>query len=286
MELTQTLDLLPRVEWRENSPSTNAELRELASQGKDCAPHGTLVATADQTAGRGRLGRSWITPPDTAVAVSVLIRHFGEHESGHEPERGTQVLPVSWVPLLAGSAVVHALQPFFSEGFRVGVKWPNDVHVRTESDAEEARVGKKLCGILCEMLPGGDVVVGMGINLLVPEWELPTEHSTSLRAAGAKVGDAETFTDAAGRRLLDRVLHDVCAELLRLIDLAASNPRAARNLVARHSLTLGSEVRVHLPGGEVVDGRARVLADDGSLVMDLPTGGELTVSAGDVEHLR
>lgn len=278
--LTRTLELLPRVEWREHSPSTNVELRELASQGADRAPHGTLVATADQTAGRGRLGRSWIMPPDTAVAASLLIRGFGA------PDSSKQGLPASWLPLLAGSAVARALQPLFSEGFRVGVKWPNDVHVRTEADAEEARVGQKLCGILCDMLPDGAVVVGMGINLLIPEWELPTERATSLLAAGAEVDGAETLADPAGKRLLDRVLHDVCAELLRLVELAVSDPRAARNLVARHSLTLGTEVRVHLPGGEIVDGRARALADDGSLVVDLPTGGDLTVSAGDVEHLR
>ncbi|QIK63883.1 biotin--[acetyl-CoA-carboxylase] ligase [Leucobacter viscericola] len=275
MELTRTRAILPQVIWHRAVPSTNAALRELALQGEDRAPHGTLVATADQTAGKGRLGREWVMPADTAVAASLLIRGFGK--SG---------LPASWLPLLAGSAVVGALQPLFGEGMRVGVKWPNDVHVRTEADAEEGRVGQKLCGILCEMLPDGSVVVGMGINLLIPEWELPTDRATSLLAAGADVRGAELLTDAAGQDLLDRVLHDVCAGLLRLVELANVDPQAARNRVARHSLTLGTEVRVHLPGDEIVDGRARALADDGSLVVDLPTGGELTVSAGDVEHLR
>jgi BirA family biotin operon repressor/biotin-[acetyl-CoA-carboxylase] ligase len=302
MELTRTLALLPRVEWRESSPSTNAELRDLATQAADRVPHGTLVATTDQTAGRGRLGRTWVMPPNTAVAASLLIRGFGNPgtapgdapQSGPVSDPGGHELPASWLPLLAGSAVVRALQPLFREGgregvregVRVGVKWPNDVHVRTEADAEEGRVGKKLCGILCEMLPGGAVVVGMGINLLIPEWELPTERATSLLAAGAHVGRAESLADPRGQQLLDRVLHDVCAELLRLVELAVSDPRAAQNTVARHSLTLGSEVRVYLPGGEIVDGRARKLANDGSLVVDLPTGGELTVSAGDVQHLR
>ncbi|WP_244303435.1 biotin--[acetyl-CoA-carboxylase] ligase [Leucobacter coleopterorum] len=234
-----------------------------------------MLATSDQTVGRGRLGRDWVMPPDTAVAASVLIRNFGRGE-----------MPASWLPLLAGSAVVSALQPLFTEGVRVGVKWPNDVHVRTEDDAEAGRVGKKLCGILCEMLPDGAVVVGMGINLLIPDWELPTDRATSLLAAGANVGEAGFLSDSAGQDLLDRVLRDVCAELLRLVDLASGDPRAVRQRIMRHSLTLGTEVRVHLPGDQIVDGRARKLADDGSLVVDLPTGGELTVSAGDVEHLR
>jgi BirA family biotin operon repressor/biotin-[acetyl-CoA-carboxylase] ligase len=97
---------------------------------------------------------------------------------------------------------------------------------------------------------------------------------------------APTLADPAGQDLADQVLASYAAELLRLIELAATHPGAARARVARHSLTLGTEVRVHLPGGEIVDGRARELADDGSLVVDLPTGGTLTVSAGDVEHLR
>ncbi len=304
MELRRTRELLPEVIWRESSPSTNAELRTLATGAGSAAgalPHGTLLATSDQTAGRGRLDRGWVMPPDTAIAASLLIRGF----TG---------LGIGWLPLLTGSAITAALQPYFGEGLRVGVKWPNDVHVRDEEDAIAGRPGKKLCGILCELLPDGSVVVGTGINLLIPEWELPTERATSLLAAGADLtagadlivgadltagadliagadgrdsaGADPTLADEVGRDLADRVLAAYAAELLRLIALAASDPDAARARVARHSLTLGTEVRVHLPGGEVVDGRARRLAEDGSLVVDLPTGGVLTVSAGDIEHLR
>lgn len=292
MELPRTRTLLPDVTWRESSPSTNAELRALATAGEGRGarelPHGALLATSDQTAGRGRLDRGWVTPPGTSIAASMLVRGFGATGLG-----------VSWLPLLAGSAVAAALQPHFSaaaaraggEAQRVGVKWPNDVHVRDEHDALAGRPGRKLCGILCELLPGGgatgyDVVVGTGINLLIPEWELPTDRATSLLAAGADTGGAESLADAAGRDLADRVLADYARELLRLVRLAGEDPEAARARIARHSLTLGTEVRVHLPGGEIVDGRARALAADGSLVVDLPTGGELTVSAGDVEHLR
>lgn len=273
MELTKTRRIVPRAIWMDTAPSTNAELRARASI--EHLPHGTLLATADQTAGRGRLAREWITPPGTALAVSVLVRDFAATR-----------LPPSWLPLLAGSAVASALQPLFPAGVRAGVKWPNDVHVRDEEDAEAGRVGLKLCGVLCEMLPDGSVIVGMGINLLVPEWELPTDRATSVLVAGGDVGAAETVADPLGEALADRVLADVAAELLRLTALAASRPESARAIVLRHSLTLGSDVRVHLPGGELVDGRARGLADDGSLEVDLPTGGRLTVSAGDVEHLR
>lgn len=318
MELARARELLPRVIWRESSPSTNAELRELAAaEGATGAPHGTLLATTEQTAGRGRLGRGWVMPPDTCLAASLLIRGFGptfrdsagldaepEASGSAQGSAGSSAVPGSaapgsaapgsatgplgpgWAPLLAGAAVAAALQPCFGDGRRVGVKWPNDVHVRDEDDAMAGRPGRKLCGILCELLPDGAIVVGTGLNLLIPDWELPTERATSLLAAGADVGGAETLADAAGRDLADRVVERYAREMLRLADLAGRDPEAARARVLRSSLTLGAEVRVHLPGGEVVDGRARALAPGGELVVDLPTGGELTVAAGDVEHLR
>ncbi|WP_125098277.1 biotin--[acetyl-CoA-carboxylase] ligase [Leucobacter chromiireducens] len=277
MELTRTSDLLPSVLWRESSPSTNAELRALAhegEQGGEPLADGTLLLTADQTAGRGRLDRGWVTPPGQSVAASLLVRGAGAG------------LELSWLPLLVGTAMSTALQSRFGEGMRVGVKWPNDVHVRDEDDAIAGRPGQKLCGILCELLPDGSVIVGTGVNLLIPEYELPTGRATSLLAAGADVGGAETVFDPAGVALVDGVLADYVLALRQLLTLAAENPAAARARVARASLTLGTEVRVHLPGDEIVDGRARALAADGSLVVDLPTGGQLTVSAGDVEHLR
>lgn len=325
MELKRTRELLPEVIWREASPSTNAELRDLTrdrTRAGEPLPHGTMIATASQTAGRGRLDRGWITPPETALAVSFLVRGFGRDPGvgvtpGGEVNRGGHTkrpggvpdwgkLGPAWLPLIAGSAVQAALQPFFTaacdgetEGYdddlvgfeqrevmRVGVKWPNDVHVRDEEDAIAGRPGKKLCGILCELLPDGSAIVGAGINLLIPEWELPTDRATSLLAAGAAVGGAESTGDVAGAVLTDRVLSAVAGELFKLTELALEHPDAVRHRVLRNSLTLGTEVRVHLPGGQLVDGRARTLASDGSLVVDLPTGGELTVSAGDVEHLR
>ncbi|KAM9863423.1 biotin--[acetyl-CoA-carboxylase] ligase [Leucobacter sp. BZR 635] len=294
MDFRLTRAQQPRVEWRDESPSTNAELRELAAAAAvagDPLPHGTVLLTDNQTAGRGRLARGWEVLPGRALAVSVLVRGYGDGLAA-TPAWGE--LGPGWLPFIAGSAVHAAFQPLFAaaaardetETLRVGMKWPNDVHVRDEEDALEGRPGKKLCGILCELLPDGSAIVGMGMNLLVPEWELPTERATSLLAAGADVGHAETFGDPLGAELADRVVAGVAAELLRLTELAAREPGAIRSRAARHSLTVGTEVRVHLPGDKIVDGRARKLADDGALVVDLPTGGTLTVNAGDVQHLR
>lgn len=310
VKLTLTEALLPRVIWRDESTSTNVELRELAATASAAGadlPHGTLLLTSRQTAGRGRLDRGWEMPEDTAIAASLLVRGFGALGASAADGRGAGVrgavgagsgaagavaaeavepLAPSWLPLVAGAAMTRALQRYFGEGMRVGVKWPNDVHVRDEDDAMAGRPGKKLCGILCELLPDGSIIVGTGINLLLDEWQLPTERATSLLAAGANIGEAETLADDDGAALADSVLASYATELLRLVALSVTDPAAVRNATLRCSLTLGNEVRVHLPGGEIVDGRARTLAADGSLVVDLPTGGELVVSAGDVEHLR
>lgn len=283
MQLPLISAALPQVLWLESTESTNTVLRELVAERGSEVLHGTLVTTAQQTAGRGRQGRGWETPPDTALASSLLLRvdgGFGENSLG-----------MSWIPLLAGSAITRALQPLFSgedreEPMRVGVKWPNDVHVRDEEDAMAGRPGAKLCGILCEVLPSGEVVVGFGINLLLQDWQLPTERAGSVLACGGDTGGAETLADPLGEALADRVLSVAARELLQIIELATSNPQAARTRVLRDSLTLGAEVRVHLPGGEMVDGRAVGLDDDGALIVDRPTTGQLIVNAADVEHLR
>ena len=289
MDLQTTRAQLPRVEWLEHVGSTNTYLRELIDRESDAVPVGTLVATSDQTAGKGRAGRGWITSPGTALACSILMPVPAP--SGPGPGQGEnerKALAASWLPLLAGSAVTEALQPYFplDSGMRVGVKWPNDVHVRDEEDALAGRQGKKLCGILCELVSPHRVIVGMGVNVIVPEHELPTERATSLRAAGAEIDDVLTLQSTEGAAVVDLLLADISGRLRDLIALAGDRPETARTRVLRHSLTLGTEVRVHLPTGDVVDGFARTLSADGSLVVDLPTGGQLTVNAGDVEHLR
>lgn len=282
MHLPKTEAIAARVIWLDEVESTNSALRSIA-QGTDDLPHPTLLISDNQIAGRGRQGREWITEPHLALAISVLL----------QPVPQTAPLGATWMPLFAGSAMVAALQPFFArtaqgdETSRVGVKWPNDVHVRTEQEAAAGSQGKKLSGILAEVLPDGRIIIGVGVNVLLEDWQLPTDRATSLLAAGAHVGNAQTLRDTKGRELADGIVASFLRELTELIDLAQSEPQAARNRVLRDSFTLGTEVRVHLPGDAgVVDGRAVALGDDGSLIVDRPTTGQLIVTAADVEHLR
>ena len=118
----------PRLHLR-SVGSTNAKARELAEQG---APHGTLVTASEQTAGRGRQGRSWLTPPGSAIAASVILRSFDD-----------------LLPLRAGLAVADLA------GDGAQVKWPNDVLLD----------GRKVAGILVEARAPEWAVVGIGVNV-------------------------------------------------------------------------------------------------------------------------
>jgi BirA family biotin operon repressor/biotin-[acetyl-CoA-carboxylase] ligase len=135
----------PRVHWR-RTDSTNERARALAAGG---APHGTLVTAHEQTAGRGRQGREWISPPGAALLMSVVMRELSE-----------------LLPLAAALAVCDALT------LEATIKWPNDVQID----------GEKLAGILVEGRPQeGWAVLGIGLNLSASP---PGVSATSLAAHG------------------------------------------------------------------------------------------------------
>jgi BirA family transcriptional regulator, biotin operon repressor / biotin---[acetyl-CoA-carboxylase] ligase len=150
--------------------STNADVVELARRGE--RPGYVLVAE-EQTGGRGRLGRRWVSPPRAGLTFSALL----------SPP------PSPWVPLLAGVAVAAALRDVCE--VEAVLKWPNDVLIG----------GSKVCGILAEVAasPGAParVVLGVGLNVTTTAEELPADRpATSLRLAGARVTDRATILRA------------------------------------------------------------------------------------------
>jgi BirA family biotin operon repressor/biotin-[acetyl-CoA-carboxylase] ligase len=161
----------PRLHLREVG-STNARAKELAAAG---APHGTLVTTARQTAGRGRQGRSWSMPPGRALAMSVLFRD-----------------PPRLLPLAAAVAVAEIA------GDAARIKWPNDVLV----------AGRKVAGILAEgRLQEGWAVLGIGLNVAVRMEDLPPELRDRAGTLGLDPADIEPMLD----RLLDALQRWTCA---------------------------------------------------------------------------
>jgi BirA family biotin operon repressor/biotin-[acetyl-CoA-carboxylase] ligase len=156
---------LPRVHFAQTT-STNDRLTELAVAG---APHGTLVTAAEQTAGRGRRGRSWSAPPGRALLMSLLLRDAPD-----------------LVVLRAAVAVAEAV------GERAQIKWPNDVQVED----------RKVAGILCETRPGVDwTIVGIGVNVAVAPHDLPPELARTAGTLGLEPHQVEPFLV----RLLDRI---------------------------------------------------------------------------------
>ncbi|WP_240643868.1 biotin--[acetyl-CoA-carboxylase] ligase [Antribacter gilvus] len=261
---------LARLEVVDTSSSTNAELARLASSW----PAPAALVAEHQTAGRGRAGRTWETPARAALTVSVLLR----------PD--VPAASLGWLPLLAGLAVVRALEGEGAGGARV--KWPNDVLLPSDLPAAGLGLFRKVSGILAEVVPdaGGPtaVVVGIGLNVTQGESELPVGSATSLALAGA-TGPGGTAPDRTG--LLVRLLGEVSSVVGRWE--AAGGDVAAAGLdaeCAAVSATLGTRVRAELAGGGgVVEGEAVRLDVTGALVIRTPEGEE-TVSAGDVHHLR
>jgi BirA family biotin operon repressor/biotin-[acetyl-CoA-carboxylase] ligase len=251
--------LCPELDWRVSCGSTNSELVARATELPDLA----VIATADQTAGRGRLGRVWSAAPGAALAVSVFVRHDASELSA--PQR------LGWLPLIAGVAMSRAVRSLGVVG--AGIKWPNDVLVDTTAG------DRKLCGILAELTADG-VVIGAGLNLSMALADLPVPTATSLSLLGVTT-DAE---------LTDRALAAYLRELVALVAQwrAAPDLSAVRALVEAELQTLGRAVRVDRPGFAVLLGIAEALDDDGRLLVRAsdPIEGVIAVAAGDVTHLR
>lgn len=140
---------VPALEIHACLPSTNGRLRALAEAG--AAPF-TAVVAGEQSAGRGRVGRRWHSPPDAGLWMSVLVEVAGA--------RGSGILP-----LAVGVSAARALEEV--SGARVGLKWPNDILLGE----------KKLAGILCEAHDGGgrSAIVGIGVNVRRPREGYPAE---------------------------------------------------------------------------------------------------------------
>jgi BirA family transcriptional regulator, biotin operon repressor / biotin---[acetyl-CoA-carboxylase] ligase len=161
----------PRRHFRVTD-STNARARELVEAG---APHGTVVTAVEQTAGRGRQGRTWTAAPGKALLYSAVLRPLDERHL---------LLPLS-VPLAVAEAA-EELQP----GLECAIKWPNDVWAD----------GRKLAGVLIEAKPqDGWAVIGVGLNLAIERDEFPPElrdTATSLRGGVSAERACQTLNAA------------------------------------------------------------------------------------------
>jgi BirA family biotin operon repressor/biotin-[acetyl-CoA-carboxylase] ligase len=263
VELPRTAAQTARLRTLDSAGSTNDVLAELNLSMDE--PSLSILVTLDQTGGRGRLGRVWTAPKDKTVAASVLIRPTAV--------TGARGFPFGWVPLMAGAAMCTSIDALIGAG-RTGLKWPNDVQID----------GRKVCGVLAELVPAGDaVIVGTGVNLTLSEEELPVRTATSLALAGAP---------QRGDELVDLVLSRYLATLAELIErLSAFDGDAERSgihrVVSEWCRTIGREFRVSLPAGDDLFGVATGIDETGRLLVRAARVDAITaIAAGDVTHLR
>lgn len=236
------------------SPSTNAEAARRAQAG---AGEGLVVVADHQTAGRGRLDRAWVTPARSALTFSVVLA----------PDVPVARWP--WLPLLTGVAVVTGVRR--SLGTACTLKWPNDVLAE----------GLKVAGILVERVEtehGPVAVVGVGLNVSQAPEELPVETATSLAVS---LGGQEPDRAA--------LLGHVLAALGEGFDAwrwAGGDPLALRSTYLEVCGTVGSRVRVQLPGGGTLEGTATGVDPAGRLEVVDAAGTRTVLGAGDVVHVR
>ncbi|WP_235018323.1 biotin--[acetyl-CoA-carboxylase] ligase [Thermomonospora echinospora] len=262
--LVRSGSLWRRIEVVAETGSTNADLAEAARRD---APEGQVLVAEAQTAGRGRLGRSWTAPPRSGLMFSVLLR----------PRVDPAAL--GWLPLLTGLATATALRRVTGRaasgdfgrpggsGLDVRLKWPNDLLVGE----------RKLAGILAEKVADA-VVVGVGLNVSLRTDELPVPTATSLACEDATFQEREALLRAVLREL---------ETWYREWTALKGDPETSGLRTAYKDLcaTLGRRVRVLLPGDRTLTGEAVDIDAAGCLVVATPEGDQV-VGAGDVVHVR
>ena len=249
--------------------STNRALLAWAIAGRDDAgttvSDGAVLIARSQTAGRGRLGRTWIAPADSALLMTVLV----------EPT----AMPIERWPMLSFAMGMAVVDHATSLGVDASLKWPNDVVV---ADATAPFGYRKLAGILSESHVGERqrfVVVGIGVNLVRPaelDPALGPDAVPTWLDDHARLASLETFTA------------EVLSAFDRAVAMLTDDPTAFVDRYRSVCSTLGRLVEADL-GGRLVVGTAPDVDASGHLIIEVPsaTGIERHVlSAGDVVHLR
>lgn len=235
----------------EHCGSTNDEAAKWARDPRDPAPHGAVVLADTQSAGRGRQGRTWHSPPGENLYFSCILR---------PPLPPHQVPPLT---ICAGLAVCEVVN---SMGVAASIKWPNDVLVDRA----------KLAGILTEMSTRSknleSVVVGVGVN--VNSREFPPELAAT-----------SISLETGARQELPKVLGALLVAMNEWYEKYLSDGVAGlESAFAKYSMLGGQVVRARV-GREFVSGTVVSLGEDGSLVLESAHGDRHRVIAGEVELL-
>jgi BirA family biotin operon repressor/biotin-[acetyl-CoA-carboxylase] ligase len=233
---------------KQRTGSTNDDAKELAEKG---ASHGTVVVAEEQERGRGRLDRTWHSPPGVNLLFSVILR------PGLEPERA------GLITIAAGVAAAEAVRGLC--GLETRIKWPNDVRIK----------GRKLAGILAEAESRMSyVVLGMGINVNLEPSRMPDEIKDT--AASILAETKKRFKRA-------EVFRAVMEELERVLGLVERNDtQKVIESWMELSEAMGRKVKAKTPAETHVGTAVGVREDGALLIRDSETSRDIAVIAGDV----
>ena len=239
-----------KLEAFESLDSTNTYLKKRAAEG---APEGTVVIANAQTAGRGRMGRSFASAPGLGIYMSMLLR----------PDSGAECIG----SLTAGAAVAVCRAIERVCGVAPGIKWVNDLFLK----------GKKICGILCEGSVKADgaeyVVMGIGLNVITRPQDFPGE----LRGTAGSLYSQTGIVYERGK-LISAIISELCA----MYETWKPDPSALLDDYRRRCFVLGSTVEVSPLTEGVFTADAVDISGDFGLVLRLPDGSVRTVHSGEV----
>lgn len=239
-----------KLEAFESLDSTNTYLKKRAAEG---APEGTVVIANAQTAGRGRMGRSFASAPGLGIYLSMLLRPDAEAECVQSLTAGTAV------------AVCRAVERVC--GVAPGIKWINDLFLK----------GKKICGILCESSVKDEraeyVVLGIGLNVITRPQDFPEE----LRGTAGSLYSQTGIVYERGK-----LISAMISELSAMYEAWKTDPCALLDDYRRRCIVLGKTVEVSPVTGGVFTAAAEEISDDFGLVLRLPDGSVRTVHSGEV----
>lgn len=230
--------------------STNSRAKELAESGQE---HGTVIISEEQTLGRGRLGRNWVSPKYKGIWMSIILR----------PDIITE--NISQITLLGAAAVQKAIMKM---GIKTSIKWPNDIVLNS----------KKVCGILTEMSGEVDhinyLIMGIGINVNLEEEDLPEELkdvATSLTLGSGKYVE---------RKLLLANVLNIFEELYSDF-VQNGNIKETIDICRENSMLIGKEIQL-INRGKVTTAKAIDISDQGELVIENNQGIVEYVFSGEV----
>lgn len=232
-----------QVNWYERLPSTNTFLKERVGLKKQ-VPSGTVVAAREQTQGRGRREREWLSAAGENLTFSILLREKCE--------------PRKW-PSASMAAAIAVAETLEKEGINASLKWPNDVLVN----------GRKICGILSEGIPGG-IIIGIGLNINMQAADPIDQPATSI------------LIETGTRRDVDKMLEKLLKHLsVRLDEWVQGGFSKVRKNWEANVPNIGKPVTVR-DGGAMRRGLLAGFGEDGELLLRDEAGVIRPVWAGDV----